>query len=409
MLLVLLLQHGATAKAQVLSGTVPVQRYFVLDTIIGLPVDYVDNGLPILHQFSDSLCLFVAAREDGNASVLKVGLELMRLDTLEFYYSRDDFTQSEKVNHRGGLIALTVRQHSVLLLFDSTIVLSTLKGDTLVWQAEYDKPPGYGRIDWLNDSIAILHPLAYHHPRDLQQLDEIILFNVLRGMYVAIKLPDEDAAVFRLFQPHRFIAAFDDEAWYLRPTDGTLFRLSKTYRWQIVVESLFTARPVLKGLVQLAKTKEYREGNKFALIDTIDILLNDSNCLYASYMLYDRFCRTMFVCLNQGEDTSGTRRDGIVYAFNVEQVPATQRLIHDSPWKNGVICDRTTFPVELAIGQCEIVGDYLYKLGYGIDMQSAYQEGVDASILGQQERMRMLQEGARYTITRYKIQRRCLE
>jgi hypothetical protein len=405
----LMLTSGFDAEAQSPRATVPIQHFYVLDTIVGLPVEYLDNGGLIIRHFTDSLCFFVAAQDNGDASILKVRLDGMVVDTLEFDLSRSDFDLPEKVKYRGILQTLTARHRSVVLLFDSTLVVTALMGDTLAWQVEHVKPPGYNRIDWLNDSIVILHPAAYHHPRDLLHLDEIVLFNVQTGKYLAVKLPDEDAAVFRLFQPHRFIAAFDDEAWYLRPTDGTLFRLSKTYRWQIVVDGLITARPALQGLVGLAKTREYREGNKFALIDTIDVLLNDSNCLYASYMLYDRFCRTMFVCVNQGEDTSGTRRDDIVYAFNVDRVSETQRLIHDSPWKNGVLCDRTTFPVELAIGQCEIAGDYLYKLGYGFDMQSAYQEGVLASTLREEERIRMLQEGARYCITRYKIQRRCLE
>lgn len=409
LLLILLLRNGLEAEAQSPRATVPIQTHFVLDTIIGLPVEYLDNGGLITRHFTDSLCFFVAAQDNGEASILKIRLDGMVVDTLEFDYSLGDFENPEKVNYRGMLQTLSARHRSILLLFDSTIVITALRDDTLAWQVEHVKPPGYNRIDWLNDSIVILHPVAYHHPRDLLQLDVIILFNVQTGKYFAVKLPDEDAAVFRLFQPNRFIAAFDDEVWYLRPTDGTLFRLSKTNQWQLVVDGLFPPRHALKGLVQLARTKEYREGNKFALIDTIDVLLNDSNCLYAWYMLFDRYCKTMFVCVNQGEDTSGTRRDGIVYAFNVDRVSTTKRLIHDSPWRNGVLCDRTTFPVELAIGHCEIVGDYLYKLGYGIDMQSAFQEGVDASTLSEEERMRMLQEGARYCITRYKIQRRCLE
>jgi len=405
----LMMQSGFNAEAQSPRATVPIQRLFVLDTIVGLRVEYLDNGGPIIRHFTDSLCFFVAAQDNGDASILKIRLDEMAVDTLEFDYSLGDFDLPEKVKYRGFLHALTVRHRSVLLLFDSTIVVTALKGDTLAWQVEHVKPPGYNRIDWLNDSIVILHPVAYHHPRDLLQLDEIVLFNVQTGKYVAVKLPDEDAAVFRLFQPNRFIAAFDDETWYLRPTDGTLFRLNKTNRWQIVVDGLFPARPALRGLVELAKTKEYREGNKFALIDTIDILLRDSNCSYASYMLYDRFCKTMFVCVNQGEDTSETRRDGIVYAFDVDRVSTTQRLFHDSPWRNDMICSRSSFPVELAIGRCEIVGDYLYKLDYGIDMQSAYQEGVVVSTLREEERMRMLQEGARFCITRYKIQRTCSE
>jgi hypothetical protein len=385
----------------------PIQDIFVIDTIVQLPVDF-DTEVGVIRSFGDGVCLFTYAIKDTMDGIevgfARLNLDSWQLDTLRFEDSADSSDTSVDKLHHGQFKSLSHYGQRVSILYDSLIIIAQIQGRSMTTVAEYRVPAGFYRQDWLNENTVILRPPGYMGPTWPHQHRDIHLVDVETGAITKAQLPDDEAAIFQLFSPDRFVVASDGVLWYLRPTDGSLFRREQNATWTLVVEAGIKPSELLVNLARASESKEHRSFNRLELIDSVELLIENSRSAYASYLMIDSRCKLAYICDYRGQDSTGDYRSSHVRVVPLSgaNVFATSPWYSDPSAATDVQCRRTTYPVSIALRQAVIVGDYLYALGDRAAMSIAYDERLTLRQLRTAEFSDQLHNGAKFAITRYR-------
>lgn len=394
---------------------VPIQRIIVIDTIVQLHPEYdAETGSRMVVAYSPSQCVFTFVVEEQNESKV-LGLAIVtltdiNLDTLQFDDRAIEDTNRFNQNSRGGLHAMSLIENNLAMLFDSSVIVYRIHGKDAIAHNEYRVPAGYGKLDWIDSDHMVLHPVGYHHPLSLRCHEDLYILDVRSGGISSVTLPDTEAAVFRLFAPNRFVSAAFGSLWYLRPTDGSLFRWSESNQWVCAWQGNYTVDSELLRLTRSSASHEVRSYNKKALIDSIDLSVNSGRSSYATGVEFDEQCSVAYVVEYRGEDSLGIRRPALVRAVQLSGAEARLvALYEDRPRSSGMICSRNTYPVQIGGLNSSLKEGFMYKIGHRAPMGIAYQEGASLQEIARAELEYSLNQGARITLTRYRYNQPCLK
>lgn len=392
----------------------PIQQILEIDSIVQLPHDYDPEYGPAMSvAFSDSHCVFTFVekefRDHKNLGVALVTLSDFNLDTLRFDDTAIERVDGINQNERGSLHAIGLKERSLAMLFDSSLVIYSIKGKLAAARNGYRVPAGYGAIDWLDDSHVLLHPKGYHHPNSLNSHEDLYIVNIQSGEVSQVTLPDAEAAIFRLFAPNRFVAVAFGTIWYIRPTDGSLFRLSKSNQWEYAWRGSYTVNGELLQIARNSASKQLRSQNKKSLIHLIDSTINSEQLSYVTSVEFDEQCSIVYLITYCGEDSLGKIRPMRVQSIFLKnnQGPMIATYTNTSQ-SSDVICSRSTYPVDIGGLNSRLQGRFLYKLGHRAPMSTAYRVGVSLKHLAKAELDYKLKHGSKVTVTRYRYKQPCV-
>jgi hypothetical protein len=127
--------------------------------------------------------------------------------------------------------------------------------------------------------------------------------------------------------------------------------------------------------------------------------------------MFDPACKCAYICDYRYNHANEDNRVSYVSVVSVagNSQGTMIGMFSDSSVGMNVQCSRATYPVQIALNQCVIVGEYLYSLGDRAEMGVAYDERLTLKELRDAELRDKLHNEAKFAITRYRYKHPCGE